>query len=103
MHLTCCISSQRGPLRSLQIQSFLDVLASFIQSQSSNGRDIAVQCLESLLARRDYREDVWQTPSIVSGFVDILRRHPGPQMSYQAAFCIWLLTFEKNIAEKINK
>lgn len=36
-------------------------------------------------------------------FVDILRKHPGPQMSYQVAFCFWLLTFERNIAEEINK
>ena len=36
-------------------------------------------------------------------FVEILNRNPGPQMSYQVAFCIWLLSFEQNIAEQINK
>jgi len=24
-------------------------------------------------------------------------------MSYQVAFCLWLLTFEQNVAEEINK
>lgn len=35
--------------------------------------------------------------------VEILKRNPGPQMSYQVAFCFWLLSFEQNIAEQINK
>jgi len=39
----------------------------------------------------------------INRFVDILRRQPGPQMSYQVTFSIWLLTFERNIAEEINK
>jgi hypothetical protein len=40
---------------------------------------------------------------IKPSFVEILNRNPGPQMSYQVAFCIWLLSFEQNIAEQINK
>jgi len=36
-------------------------------------------------------------------FVGILGQHPGPQMSYQVAFCMWLLSFEQNIAEQINR
>jgi V-type H+-transporting ATPase subunit H len=35
--------------------------------------------------------------------MEILKRNPGPQMSYQVAFCFWLLSFEQNIAEQINK
>jgi V-type H+-transporting ATPase subunit H len=35
--------------------------------------------------------------------VDIIRHKPGPQMCYQIAFCFWLLTFEQDIAEEINK
>lgn len=36
-------------------------------------------------------------------FKEILYHHPGPQMSYQVAFCLWLLSFEQNIAEQVNK
>lgn len=36
-------------------------------------------------------------------FVEILNKHPGPQMCYQVSFCLWLLSFEANIAEEINK
>jgi V-type H+-transporting ATPase subunit H len=35
--------------------------------------------------------------------VDILKHKPGPQMSYQVAFCLWLLSFEQDVAEQINK
>ncbi|KAJ2931362.1 hypothetical protein H1R20_g5734, partial [Candolleomyces eurysporus] len=41
--------------------------------------------------------------NISHSFVDILKKNPGPQMNYQIAFCIWLLSFEQNIAEQINK
>jgi hypothetical protein len=36
-------------------------------------------------------------------FVEILKHNPGPQMSYQVGFCFWLLTFDQEIAEQINK
>ncbi|KAF9532416.1 armadillo-type protein [Crepidotus variabilis] len=101
--LTVLLTAQRGQLRARQLQTFLNVLASFMQGQSTNKRDIAVQCLESLLSRPDCRQEVWRIPGITAGFVEILNRHPGPQMSYQVAFCIWLLSFEQNIAEEINK
>lgn len=35
--------------------------------------------------------------------LEILKQNPGPQMSYQVAFCFWLLTFEQSIAEQIDK
>ncbi|KAF8964109.1 armadillo-type protein [Flammula alnicola] len=101
--LTVLLSAESAPLRSHQLQPFLNVLSSFIQGQSSNKRDIAVQCLESLLSRPDCRQEVWRIPGIISGFVEILKRKPGPQMSYQVAFCLWLLSFEQSIAEQINK
>ncbi|RXW20737.1 hypothetical protein EST38_g5096 [Candolleomyces aberdarensis] len=44
-----------------------------------------------------------QILTLLLSFVDILKKNPGPQMSYQIAFCIWLLSFEQNIAEQINK
>jgi V-type H+-transporting ATPase subunit H len=32
-----------------------------------------------------------------------LKHKPGPQMSYQVGLCLWLLSFEQEIAEQINK
>ncbi|KAF4615328.1 hypothetical protein D9613_002847 [Agrocybe pediades] len=86
--LTVLLSAETAPLRSEHLQPFLNVLSSFIQGPSSNKRDIAVQCLESLLSRPDCRQEVWRIPTIIAGFVDILKRNPGPQMSYQVSFSL---------------
>jgi V-type H+-transporting ATPase subunit H len=40
-----------------------------IQSPSANKRDVAVQCLEALLARHDCRQAVYVTPGLVAGYV----------------------------------
>ncbi|KAG1759401.1 ATPase V1 complex subunit H [Suillus occidentalis] len=101
--LTVLLSSESTPLQHQHLQPFLKVLSSLVQSQSQNKRDVAVQCLESLLARPECRRAVWAIPGILAGFVEILLHKPGPQMSYQVIFCIWLLSFEQDVAEQINK
>ncbi|KAF8556917.1 ATPase, V1 complex, subunit H [Imleria badia] len=101
--LTILLSSESTPLQHQHLQPFLRVLAALVQGQSSNKRDVAVQCLEALLARPDCRRAVWAIPGIIAGLVDILRHKPTPQMSYQVIFCLWLLTFEQDVAAQINK
>ncbi|KAF9001974.1 armadillo-type protein [Cyathus striatus] len=101
--LTVLLSAETSPLNQLQLAPLLNTLTNLIQSTSLNKRDIAVQCLECLLARHEVRQAVWNSPGIVSGLADILKQKPGPQMSYQVSFCLWLLSFEQNIAEQINK
>ena len=71
--LTILLSSESTPRQHLQ--PFLKVLASLIQGQSSNKRDVAVQCLEALLARPDCRRAVWAIPGIIAGFVLVLLFH----------------------------
>jgi V-ATPase subunit H len=41
--------------------------------------------------------------SIPRSLVSILKSSSGPQMTYQVAFCLWLLTFETDVAQEINK
>ncbi|KIJ60597.1 hypothetical protein HYDPIDRAFT_116892 [Hydnomerulius pinastri MD-312] len=101
--LTILLSSESTPLQHQHLQPFLKVLASLVQGTSPNKRDVAVQCLEALLARPECRKAVWAIPGIIAGFVEILRHKPGPQMSYQVIFCLWLLSFEQDVAEQINK
>src|ERR1700710_461876 len=57
--LTRILSSESTPLQHQHLQPFLRVLASLVQSQSPNKRDVAVQCLEALLARPECRRAVW--------------------------------------------
>ncbi|EPQ58239.1 ATPase, V1 complex, subunit H [Gloeophyllum trabeum ATCC 11539] len=101
--LAVLLSAEAKPLPSHILHSFITTLVSLIQSGSNNHKDVAVQCLEALLPRPEARIAVWNTPSCISSLVGILRGNPGPQMSYQVIFCFWLLTFEQDIAEQINK
>ncbi|KAH7889956.1 ATPase V1 complex subunit H [Phlebopus sp. FC_14] len=101
--LTILLSSESTPLQHQHLQPVLKVLASLVQGPSQNKRDVAVQCLEALLARPECRKAVWAIPGIIAGLVEVLRHKPGPQMSYQVIFCLWLLSFEQDVAEKINK
>ncbi|KAI8998886.1 ATPase V1 complex subunit H [Trametes punicea] len=101
--LTVLLSSEKSPLQPQQLHPFLNTLALFVVNTSPHKRDIAVQCLEAILSRPECRRSVWTNTSLVGGLVDILRHNPTPQMSYQIGFCLWLLTFEQEVAEQIQK
>lgn len=101
--LTILLSSSSVPLPPHHLQSLLKALAGFIQGPVSNKREIGVLCIEAILARSDARQAVWGLPGIIAGFIYILKHNPGPQISYQIGFSLWLLSFEENIAEEMNK
>ncbi|TFY70526.1 hypothetical protein EVG20_g2484 [Dentipellis fragilis] len=101
--LTVLLSAETAPLQSHQLQPFLRALTSFVQSTSFHKQDVAVQCLEALLPRPEVRKAVWEIPALLTALVDILKSKPGPQMNYQVCFCFWLLSFEQDVAEEINK
>ncbi|TFK87372.1 ATPase V1 complex subunit H [Polyporus arcularius HHB13444] len=101
--LTVLLSSEKSPLQSQQLQPFLNTLAQFVANTSLNKRDVAVQCLEAVLPRPECRRAVWANPSLIVGLVDILKNNASPQMQYQVGFCFWLLTFEQEVSEQIQK
>ncbi|KLO12002.1 ATPase, V1 complex, subunit H [Schizopora paradoxa] len=101
--LTVLLSSEASTVPPHILQPFLEVVSSFIGSSSQNRRDVGVQCLESLLPRSECRKAIWSSTKSISSLRDILQHKPGAQMSYQVCFCFWLLTFEQEIAENINK
>ncbi|TFK55012.1 ATPase, V1 complex, subunit H [Heliocybe sulcata] len=101
--LSVLLSAESKPLPSHILHPFITTLVSLIQSANNNQRDVAVQCLETLLSRPESRTALWNTPNGIPSLLDILRGNPGPQMSYQVIFCLWLLTFDETVAEQINK
>ncbi|KAH9857819.1 ATPase V1 complex subunit H [Lenzites betulinus] len=101
--LTVLLSSEKAPLQPQQLSPFLNTLSLFVVNTSTYKRDIAVQCLEATLSRPECRKAVWTNASLVGGLVDILRQTSTPQMSYQVGFCLWLLSFEQEVAEQIQK
>ncbi|KAG0208722.1 H(+)-transporting V1 sector ATPase subunit H [Mortierella sp. GBA30] len=76
------------------------------QLQSNNPAvvDLAVQVLESALRQRALRPIYWGTPHAMDALVRLLKADsPTPQMQYQVIYCFWILTFEKEIAQELNR
>ncbi|KAG0326329.1 H(+)-transporting V1 sector ATPase subunit H [Dissophora globulifera] len=76
------------------------------QLQSNNHAvvDLGVQVLESALRQRDLRPIYWNTSHAMDVLVRILKTDiPTPQMQYQVIYCFWILTFDKEIAEGLNR
>ncbi|KAH9060038.1 ATPase V1 complex subunit H [Lactarius vividus] len=101
--LTVLLSAEQAPLQQWQLQPLLSYLSIWVQGTSPNKRDVAIQCLEAILPRHEVRQAIWAIPGIVNGLVEVLKSNQNPQMNYQVGFCFWLLTFEADIAEQINK
>lgn len=60
-------SAESSKTPNTKIQPFLALIANLVQGSSVNGRDVAVQCLESLLPKQELRIVVWQIPGVIAG------------------------------------
>ncbi|KAG2192027.1 hypothetical protein INT46_011845 [Mucor plumbeus] len=68
--------------------------------------NLVIQELESLLRVNSYRLSVWNTQNAIKELIHRLflnKSASTPQIQYQIIFCLWLLTFEKEIAAQINE
>ncbi|GJJ68369.1 V-type H+-transporting ATPase subunit H [Entomortierella parvispora] len=75
-----------------------------LQSKSAATVDLAVQVLESVFRQRDVRLVYWNTPQAIDALVRLLKLDsPSPQMQYQVIYCFWILTFNKEIAQELNR
>ncbi|KAG0358290.1 ATPase V1 complex subunit H [Gamsiella multidivaricata] len=75
-----------------------------LQSKNPAAVDLAVQVVESVLRQRDVRIVYWNTPQAVDALIRILKIDaPNPQMQYQVIYCFWMLTFNEEIAEQLNR
>ncbi|KAI9282974.1 armadillo-type protein [Umbelopsis sp. AD052] len=101
--LTIFASSAPSPSM-VDLSPYFNWIATQVQSEDLRIVDLAVQELESILRVREYRLPFWETPKAAESLIHVLRRtSPGPQMQYQVIFCIWLLTFDAQIASTINR
>ncbi|KAF9912411.1 H(+)-transporting V1 sector ATPase subunit H [Linnemannia zychae] len=76
-----------------------------VQLQSNNPAvvDLAVQVLESVLRQRAVRPIYWNTPHAMDALVKILKTEAPTQMQYQVIYCFWILTFDTEIAQELNR
>lgn len=74
--LTVFLSSETTPIAPSRLQPFLNTLSSFLISSFLHKRDLAVQCLEALLPRREVRKAIWGIPQIIQGYEDKIDSYP---------------------------
>ncbi|KAI9272853.1 armadillo-type protein [Phascolomyces articulosus] len=89
---------------SLDISDLWRWISEQLASRKPEVVDVVVQEVESLLRVRQFRIPFWNTQNAIKELVFNLDKSTStPQMQYQIIFCLWLLTFEPEIASKINK
>jgi len=85
---------------------FLHKLSINISSSSPHAQDVSLQCLAALLALRPARALSWQAPNHepVRAVVKLLRGPPAPvpQTAYLAGYCMWLMSFDEDVAKGVN-
>lgn len=74
--LAVFLSSENTPIASGILHPFLNTLSSFLTPTLPHKRDLAVQCLEALLPRREVRKSVWGIPQIIQGYEGKMLSYP---------------------------
>ncbi|KAG9075747.1 H(+)-transporting V1 sector ATPase subunit H [Ceratobasidium sp. UAMH 11750] len=88
------------------IAPLLHKLSVNISSSSPHAQDISLQCFAALLALRPARTLAWQAPNHdpVRAIVKLLKGPPAPvpQTAYLAGYCMWLMSFDEDVARGVN-
>ncbi|CAG8564357.1 11047_t:CDS:10, partial [Gigaspora rosea] len=101
--LTILTCSALEPL-SFDTTDFLRWISTKLKSNNNNICDLAVQILESILKIPSCRLQFWEMPHGIDTLVNYLKaKNPTLQMQYQIIFCFWLLTFERDVANLVEK
>ncbi|KAJ8651800.1 hypothetical protein O0I10_012621 [Lichtheimia ornata] len=99
--ILACSSPNPGALDLTQLWQWI---IQQLGSQHPEVVDLVTQEIESLLRVRQYRIPFWKTPHAMKELLKNLDKPSvTPQMQYQIIFCLWLLTFEGEIAANINR
>ncbi|KAJ1949691.1 H(+)-transporting V1 sector ATPase subunit H [Linderina macrospora] len=89
-------------------------LAGCMQSELASVGDVAIQIVQSALRVRRARSVLYtSSPACMTALVGALKNSVGqrgargvvavPQTQYAVVFCLWLLTFERSIAVRLDK
>lgn len=62
-----------------------------------------IMALSGILRLEDYRLAFFKKKRAVTGLLNVLTQSPNFQMQYEILFCLWLLTFNHQIASVIQK
>ncbi|KAJ2996713.1 H(+)-transporting V1 sector ATPase subunit H [Globomyces sp. JEL0801] len=75
-----------------------------LASTNPNVVDISIQLLQSLLSILAYRKAYFQQSGSIQSLLDILKKpNVTAQVQYQTIYCFWLLSFDPELAGKLEK
>ena len=93
--------------RDIDIYEFFRWITFQLQSPHQHIIDLNIQILDALFHIPEYREAFWKTTHAIDSLVNILKKtqekNAGPQKIYEIMFALWLLTFNKTIAENLDR
>ena len=105
-YLTWLKDQLRAPVSAMSIaykaSIALALLHNFIQSQGNEYIQSVARCLQMMLRIDDYRQAFVHLEG-VSTLISVLSGRVNFQIQYQLSFCLWVLSFNPDIAEKLNK
>lgn len=73
------------------------------QDQNVDLQNLAIQSLSSILRSAENRSIFWNNEANISILQDLLKKHGGVQLQYNTLLVLWLLSFDKPVAEKLNE
>ena len=80
----------------------MHILYFFLYTQGNEYIQSVARCLQMMLRIDEYRQAFVHLDGI-STLVSVLSGRVNFQIQYQLSFCLWVLTFNAGIAERLNK
>merc|ERR1719189_2721850 len=97
-----CWSSPGDLMAGSDLQYFLTWLKDQLRMQQNEYVDAVARCLQMMLRIDDYRHAFVGVDGIAT-IVSVLAGRVNFQIQYQLTFCLWVLTFNSELATKLNK
>ena len=86
-----------------EVLSYFEWLKGRLSATKNKFRESVVECFQIMLRIDEYRSTFVETDGVPSLVLFLLRENIGFQLQYQLIFCVWLLSFNPEIAKKINE
>ncbi|BFZ64903.1 H(+)-transporting V1 sector ATPase subunit H [Saitoella coloradoensis] len=102
--LTSLLSLDPNPPREV-VESYLTFSTTHLLSSPSPAlQDFCLASYTALLRHSPSRPTFWSNTAVMSGTIDILKKNEGGlQVQYWGLVCLWLLSFEEDVARGLNK
>lgn len=92
----------KDPMEGSDLQYYLTWLKDQMKLHNNEYLQTVARCLQMMLRIDEYRLAFVKVEGI-STLVSVLAGKVGFQIQYQLTFCLWCLTFNPNLAEKMNR